>query len=377
MLLETEGALQALFLNIQHAANVQLLRNATWTLSNFCRGKPSPRPDAVQAILPALSFLLQNEDRDILQDALWGVSYLTDGDEATVQAVADVSGMLPRCVQLIGQPDEKVVTPALRIVGNIISGTDKQTQAAVDAGALPAIVPLLGHPKKNLRREAVWAISNVAAGTQAQIQAVCTIPGMLAGVLSQLRNGEFMVRKEAVWVVSNIGAQGSMEHVRLLLATPGLCTSLCDMIMINDPRTQCTVLDTVKMLLERGSSSGLEAVDLFEQAGLLDKLEEVQSNCHRDVAEKAVTIIDTYFGRDEDEEEGQEGFGAEENVAASALVSAFKPLAPLGAPFGALVPVNSNGWTGFGQPQATCSPMMALPAPPAVGAFNFGGVSFN
>lgn len=81
LLFNTPGALQALMLNIQHPETVTLLQNATWALSNFCRGKPSPPVSVAQPLLPALAWLLNQTDKNVLSDALWGLSYLTDGSE--------------------------------------------------------------------------------------------------------------------------------------------------------------------------------------------------------------------------------------------------------------------------------------------------------
>lgn len=80
-LIATPNAVQGIFLNVQHPASLPLLRNATWTLSNFCRGKPAPAPSMVQPLIPALAYLVQQEDKEIVSDAAWGLSHLTDGDE--------------------------------------------------------------------------------------------------------------------------------------------------------------------------------------------------------------------------------------------------------------------------------------------------------
>lgn len=77
----TPNAVQGIFLNVQHPASLALLRNATWALSNFCRGKPAPPAAMVQPLIPALAYLVQQEDKDVISDAAWGLSHLTDGDE--------------------------------------------------------------------------------------------------------------------------------------------------------------------------------------------------------------------------------------------------------------------------------------------------------
>lgn len=63
-------------------------------------------------------------------------------------------------------------TPALRTIGNIVTGTDEQTQAVLDAGALAMFPNLLRHHKSNVQKEAAWTMSNITAGKDAQIQEV-------------------------------------------------------------------------------------------------------------------------------------------------------------------------------------------------------------
>jgi importin subunit alpha-1 len=69
----------------------------------------------------------------------------------------------------------KVVTAALRAVGNIVTGDDMQTQAIIDAGGLPCLCHLLSNSKESIRKETCWTISNITAGNSNQIQ-VRTLP---------------------------------------------------------------------------------------------------------------------------------------------------------------------------------------------------------
>jgi hypothetical protein len=69
-------------------------------------------------------------------------------------------------------PSTAVQTPALRSVGNIVTGDDLQTQIVISSGALPALLSLLSSPKEGIRKEACWTISNVTAGSPQQIQSV-------------------------------------------------------------------------------------------------------------------------------------------------------------------------------------------------------------
>lgn len=82
------------------------------------------------------------------------------------------AGFVPYLVPLLGHQEVKVVTAALRAVGNIVTGTDEQTQVVLNHDALKYFHSLLNHPKQKINKEAVWFLSNITAGTKVQVQAV-------------------------------------------------------------------------------------------------------------------------------------------------------------------------------------------------------------
>lgn len=60
-----------------------------------------------------------------LADAAWAISYITDEDGDRIQAVVD-NGCVPLLVKLLGHMEYSIVVPALRSVGNIVTGSDTQ-----------------------------------------------------------------------------------------------------------------------------------------------------------------------------------------------------------------------------------------------------------
>jgi len=94
------GAMIPLLQQLCENSKVSMLRNATWTLSNFCRGKPQPAFDLVRPALPTLAQLIYSMDNDVLTDACWALSYLSDGPNEKIQAVIE-AGVCRRLVELL------------------------------------------------------------------------------------------------------------------------------------------------------------------------------------------------------------------------------------------------------------------------------------
>ena len=135
-------------------------RNIAWTLSNLVRGKPGVSLEKARPVLDAFVLLCQTDNVQTIKDILWGLSYISDGENERIQAVIE-SGVLPLVFQCFTIPNVDIITPALRVIGNIVSGDDTQTQIMIDSGC---IIPL-GHAvmcdQPHLRKEGCWALSFV------------------------------------------------------------------------------------------------------------------------------------------------------------------------------------------------------------------------
>ncbi|XP_078439266.1 importin subunit alpha-1a-like [Wolffia australiana] len=313
------GALIPLLSQLNENAKLSMLRNATWTLSNFCRGKPQPSFDQTRPALPALQRLIHSNDEEVLTDACWALSYLSDGTNDKIQAVIE-AGVCPRLVELLLHPSPSVLIPALRTVGNIVTGDDMQTQYIIDHQALPCLLNLLTHNhKKSIKKEACWTISNITAGNKAQIQAVIDA-GIIAPIVQLLQTAEFDIKKETAWAISNATSGGTHEQIKVLVSQ-GCIKPLCDLLVCPDPRIVTVCLEGLENILKVGEADknlGVTGgVNLFaqaiEDAEGLEKIENLQSHDNTEIYEKAVKILETYWLEDEDDamptnDEGQAGF---------------------------------------------------------------------
>ena len=149
-----------------------LRRNATWSISNLFRGKPAPLMQLIQPAVRPLVELLKSSDTQLIQDACWALSYISDGDNLKIQVLIEAGA----CVLLVGllmHQDRPVQTPALRVVGNICTGDDFQTQLVLDHGVLPRLKFLLKSSNSlSIQKEVCWTLSNITAGNSKQLQQV-------------------------------------------------------------------------------------------------------------------------------------------------------------------------------------------------------------
>ncbi len=300
------GCLNPLLMQLTADSKVTMLRNATWTLSNLCRGKPPPNFEMVRPALGTLAHLIFFDDEEVLTDACWALSYLSDGTNEKIRAVVE-SGVVKRLVELLLHQNVSVQTPSLRTVGNIVTGDDIQTQFVINVSALPCLLNLLNSPKKSIRKEACWTISNITAGNKDQISAVIEA-NCIPPLIQILTNADFDVKKEAAWAISNATSGGTPEQIKYLV-DQGCIRPLCNLLNVHDARIVSVALEGLENILRVGqkekdaaNSEYNEYAQVIESVGGLDKIEGLQQHTNQDVYEKAVRILEVFFIVDGEEE---------------------------------------------------------------------------
>eukprot|EP00252_Welwitschia_mirabilis_P014554 TRINITY_DN3195_c1_g1_i1.p1 TRINITY_DN3195_c1_g1~~TRINITY_DN3195_c1_g1_i1.p1 ORF type:complete len:534 (-),score=119.55 TRINITY_DN3195_c1_g1_i1:454-2055(-) len=335
----SHGALLPLLAQLNEHSKLSMLRNATWTLSNFCRGKPQPAFEQTKPALPALERLIHSNDEEVLTDACWALSYLSDGTNDKIQAVIE-AGVCRRLVELLLHPSPAVLIPALRTVGNIVTGDDVQTQHIINNQALPCLLGLLTqNHKKSIKKEACWTISNITAGNKEQIQAVIEA-NIIPPLIQLLQAAEFDIKKEAAWAISNATSGGTHEQIKYLVSQ-GCIKPLCDLLVCPDARIVTVCLEGLENILKVGEADkdmgNTSGVNLYAQyiddAEGLEKIENLQSHDNNEIYEKAVKILETYWLEDEEEDQALPASGEQSQA---------------GFNFGTNQPMGPSGGFNFG-----------------------------
>ncbi|KHG14170.1 Importin subunit alpha-1 -like protein [Gossypium arboreum] len=227
----------------------------------LAQGKPQPPFDQVRPALPALERLIHSNDEEVLTDACWALSYLSDGTNDKIQAVIE-AGVCPRLVELLLNPSPSVLIPALRT-------------AVINAGIIGPLVSLL-------------------------------------------QNAEFDIKKEAAWAISNATSGGTHEQIKYLVSQ-GCIKPLCDLLACPDPRIITVCLEGLENILKVGEAEKAVGAgefnycaQLIEDAEGLEKIENLQSHDNNEIYEKAVKILETYW-LEEDEETLPPGDGTQQS----------------------------------------------------------------
>ncbi|CAG4967494.1 unnamed protein product [Colias eurytheme] len=329
----SHGALPALLPHLTPNTPASQLKTAAWTFSNFCRNKnPLVRFELVSPALPYVAELLDISDQEVLADTCWALSYLTDGPNERIEVVQTTPHLLSRLIKLLQHKSPAVRTPALRAVGNMLTGSDQQTDRCLSEGCLDYLTSLLHCGKPSLVKEAAWAVSNVLAGTSEQIQ-LAVDKGMLQHLVHVLGVDDVKCQKEAAWAITNLCLGGSPAQLDALVASgcqkeaawaitnlclggspaqldalvaSGFLEPYCNLLESPDHRAIIVVLEGITNLMQAAAKYGqVEPLCIrLEEIGALDKIEALQEHENEQIYKKALHILDTYF-EDQDDQTAQ------------------------------------------------------------------------
>jgi len=165
----------------------------------------------------------------------------------------------------------------------------------------------------NLRKEVCWVISNITAGNAKQLDAAIKADLFQALVKVCLFDKDAVAR-EAAWALSN-ATTSDQPNVLQFLVHVGVVGALGKQLGCSQVRTLAVCLEGIENILAMGDKV-MEMKDMqenpwikvVEEAHVLDKLEQIQSNMNipEKLQDKAAELVRKYFEGEEVEVDDDE-----------------------------------------------------------------------
>lgn len=311
--------------------NLESQRIGMWCISNLCR-KPNGMyfKKIISQCLPIIcQTILEKKDEKIMGDSLWALSYISDyGDNEVVEALnnfkilevligimaeankqhkhflSNSHQVTPKDMQSWECKQSRFCQPCMRIVGNIVTGTDEQTQLILNEGFLDNILFYLNHSTQNVRREIIWCLSNIGAGNNEQIEEIISREWLMKDIMKKAKFDTVPVRTEVAYLLCNMASEGSRNQVAKLVEYE-IIEVLVSMLSINDNETLIAILlEGFERIFDSYSKNSFDNnpyVLRFESSGGLDSVEKIEMSekLSETMYQKIVEFIKKYWPQDD------------------------------------------------------------------------------
>lgn len=117
--------------------------------------------------------LLNISDSEVISSSLWALSYMSDGDTNWLNLIMQNINVKV-VIDFLSNENQEISSPAIRMIGNIASGSEEQVNQILQAGGLDVLKNMINKASQSpmIVKECCWVISNIAAGTPNHVQQI-------------------------------------------------------------------------------------------------------------------------------------------------------------------------------------------------------------
>jgi Armadillo/beta-catenin-like repeat len=215
----------------------------SWILKLISSSKALKTAHAIE-MHKFLQKLLPLPEHEILIPALEALSVITYNFNETIDKTLD---HISELFVFLNSNNTQISINAIRIIGNIINGTDAQTQTLINLGVIDKLLRCIEHPNSEMVKESVFCIGNILAGPEDQIAAVLNNPKVsFKKIMFSVDN---RVKEEGLWWIRNV-IQSQSKPMIIKLMQKKVITNLFIMLDECEASTQRKVLDILYHILK-------------------------------------------------------------------------------------------------------------------------------
>jgi hypothetical protein len=236
--------------------NVSQRRNACFLLRNLATVMGSQDAEFVLGEISDIPAIGLN-DPSLLAELLWVIQKLY----SIVEVLDLPPGLL---VSSLSPRSQRILTPALQTVGNIVAGENTRLiNNLINAGLVPALHRLL--LRSIHLNEVCWILSNLAVEPLGS-EKILDTPGLVFDICSNVKKSD-----DVYWTLCNLATRGSTIVISSLLRCG------CAQILLEGLRNPRTIvkkicLEGIYYMIEKG---GYVAHLTFQSGGLMTLLPEL------------------------------------------------------------------------------------------------------
>ena len=268
-----------------------------WVLSTVCAGKPRISLELSKEIMTVVADGLRLDHDEIIENSAYIASFLTENYNEIVSIVIQTE-IMEEIFELLNKNNSKTLLPALKVLGNIASGTDRETNHLVKLGILNKIYHLLNSSNTDLKREVYFILSNILSGSDESIESVINSPCMPV-IISTMTSPDPLLRKEAVIGICNSTYTKSYNIIMQLVkinVLNGLIRNLED----HDPGLISSAMTGIRNILRMlqqilSQDKWIDFLVSFLEAEGVQKLEDLLMHSNEKIVSEAQEILDEFF----------------------------------------------------------------------------------
>jgi hypothetical protein len=277
----------------------EVIKYTTWALTNLVRGKSINKSKESYALVPLLKVIMNYDCEESILEALCGVNEIMQDVMVSTLIEAQV---LPRLYTLANRGSTQCLFTICQILAHVSYGSFEESNTIIEAGFLPLLFNVLKSKTHSavFKKEVLWTISNLTVGELSQIKAVLSDIDRFNTLMAMCQHDNENVRKEAIWALCNVTSKGGRPEIDSLVQNGIL--AMFQFNLNNDSHSDVlkTILEALDNILdvdedEWDRSNDHPLIDLIEDSGLMDTLENLLQHPETEVYNYAIKIIDNYF----------------------------------------------------------------------------------
>lgn len=268
-----------------------------WVASLLCMRKPKISISLSKEIINIVYEGLRSENESIIENSVNITANLTEVHSEIINTVIN-SKILEEILELLLRTNVLIVVPALKVLGNIAAGTDRQTESLLDLGLLEKIYHLVSSPNAEFKKESFFILSNILAGNDHSKALLLQSP-CIKVLISSMTSSDFILKKQATIGISNATFTKSYDLILELLKL-NILPELIQGLTESDPSLLSAVIFGIRNILRTlhqilSQDKWNEFLISFQDAEGVSRLEDLQMHLNPKIYQEAQEVLREFF----------------------------------------------------------------------------------